>query len=81
MHRLAPIVHISCAHRARKDGSRVGMNVTAHQEKEKNEKTKTAMKKAGERRRQATHFRKAVCCSSAIVQGAAWRENVAECPG
>ena len=46
------------------------MNVAAHQEK-KNEETKTGMKKAGERRRQATNFRKALCCSSAIVQGAA----------
>ena len=29
----------------KKDGSRVGMNATAHQEKEKNEETKTGMEK------------------------------------
>ena len=44
------------------------MNVTAHQE------TKTGMKKAGERR-QSTDFRKAVCCSSAVVQTGARRKN------
>ena len=43
------------------------MNITAHQ-KEKNEETKMSMKKAGERR-QSTDFRKAVCYSSAVVQG------------
>ena len=40
LHRLAPTDHISSAHRVRKDGARVGMNVTAYQEKEKNKKTK-----------------------------------------
>ena len=44
------------------------MNITAHQ-KEKNEERKMGMKKAGERRRQSTYFRKAVCYSSAVVQG------------
>ena len=44
------------------------MNVTAHQEnKEKNEETKTGIEKAGERRRHATDFTKAVCCPSAVV--------------
>ena len=57
-------------------GSRAGMNVIAHQE------TKTGMKKAGEGRRQATDFRKAVCCSSAVVQGAAQQKIVrGECLG
>ena len=42
------------------------MNVAAHQEKEK---TKTAKRKAGEKRRQATDFKEAVCCPSAVVQG------------
>ena len=45
------------------------MNVAAHQEKKKNEETKTGMKKAEERKRQSTDFRKAVCCPSAVVQG------------
>ena len=50
-----------------KDGwSRVGMNVTAHEEKNKNEETKTGMKKAGEGRRQATNFREAVCPSVVV---------------
>ena len=40
LHWLALPGHISIAHRARKDGARVGMNATAHQEKEKNEETK-----------------------------------------
>ena len=39
------------AHTAGKDGARVGMNVTAHQEKEKNEETKTGKRRAGEERR------------------------------
>ena len=50
------------------------MNVTAHQEKEKNKQTKTGMKKAGEGKRQVTDFREAVCCPSAVVQGAARRK-------
>ena len=40
LHWLAPPGHISCAHRARKAGARVGMTVIIHQEKEKNEETK-----------------------------------------
>ena len=40
------------------------MNATTHQEK-KNEEMKTS------KRRQATDFKEAVCCPSAIVQGAA----------
>ena len=49
------------------------MNVTAHQEKNKNEKTKTGKRRAGKRikRKQATDFEEAVSCLSAVVQGAA----------
>ena len=36
------------------------MNVTAHQEKEKNEDTRTGKRKTGEERKQATEFEKAV---------------------
>ena len=43
------------------------MNVTTHQEKEKNEKTKTNKRKAEEERRQATNFKEAACGPSAIV--------------
>ena len=50
------------------------MNVTAHQEK-KNEETKTAMKKAGEGRRQATSFKEALCCPSEVVQRSAWQKK------
>ena len=50
LHRLAPTGHISSAHKARKDGARVGINVTAHQEKDKNEETKTGKRKAGEKK-------------------------------
>ena len=56
------------------------MNVIAHQEKEKNEKTKTGKRKAKEKR-QATNFKEAVCCSSAVVQGASQRKNKGEYPG
>ena len=35
----------------------------------KNEETKTGKRKAGEGRRQATDFKEAVCCPSAVVQG------------
>ena len=49
------------------------MNVTAHQEKEKNKETKTGKRRAGEKRKkkQATNFKGAVRCPSTIVQGAA----------
>ena len=68
-----PPGHISSAHRARKDGARVGMNVSSHKEKEKNEETKKGKRGAGEKkkRKQATDFKEAVCCPSAVIQGAA----------
>ena len=47
------------------------MNVTAHQEKKKNEETKTGKRRAEEKRKQETDFKEAVCCPSAVVQGAA----------
>ena len=37
------------------------MNVTAHQEKEKNKETKTGKRRAGEERKQAIDFGEAVC--------------------
>ena len=48
------------------------MNVAAHQEKEKNEKT--GKRKAGKERRQA-NFKEAVCYPSVVVLEAAWRKN------
>ena len=45
LHCLVPPGHISSAHRARKDGARFRMNVTAHQEKKKNEETKEGRRK------------------------------------
>ena len=53
-----------------KMGARVGMNITAHQEKKE---TKTGKRRAGEKRKrkQGTDFKEAVCCPSAVVQGAA----------
>ena len=50
------------------------MNVTAHQDKEKNEETKMGKRRAGEERRQATDFIEAVCCPSAVVHGTAWQK-------
>ena len=41
---------------------------TAHQE---NEETKKGKRAAGEKRKQATNLKEAVCCPSAAVQGAA----------
>ena len=63
--------------------ARAGMNVTAHQEKEKNEETRTEKRRAGEKkkRKQATDFEEAVCCPSAVVFGAAQQKNEGECPG
>ena len=46
---LAPPGHISSVHRARKVGARIGMNVTAHQEKKKNEETKKGRRKEKEK--------------------------------
>ena len=48
------------------------MNVAAHQEKEKNEKT--GKRKAGVEKKQA-NFKEAVCYPSAVIQGAARRKN------
>ena len=48
------------------------MNVAAHQEKEKNEKT--GKRKAGEERRLAD-FKEAACYPSAVVQRAARQKN------
>ena len=59
------------AHRAGKDGARVGMNVTAHQQKVENEETKKGRRKEKKKRKEATDFEEAVCCPSAIVQEAA----------
>ena len=83
LHQLAPPGHISSAHRSGKDGARVGINVTAHQEKKKNEETKTGKRRTGEKKKkkQATDFKEAVCCPSAVVQGTALRKNEGECPG
>ena len=43
------------------------MNVSVHQDKEKN--VKTRKRKAGEERRQETDFKETACCPSAVVQG------------
>ena len=48
------------------------MNVGANQKKEK-----TGKRKAGEKRKQATDFKRAACCLSAVVQGAARQKMVA----
>ena len=48
------------------------MNVAAHQEKEKNE---TTAKREAEERKQATDFKKAMCCPCAVVQETARRKN------
>ena len=48
------------------------MNVAAHQNKKKHEKT--GKRKAGAERRQA-NFKETACYPSAVVQGAARRKN------
>ena len=50
------------------------MNVTAHQEKKKNEETKKGKRGAGEKKKKRkpdTDFKDAVCCPTAVVQRAA----------
>ena len=54
---------------------KVGMNDAAHQEKEKNEETKTDQRRAAEKKRQAIDFKEAACCPSAVIEGAARRKN------
>ena len=54
------------------------MNVTAHQEKKKNEETKMSIKNAGEKRKRTTDFRKTVCCPSAVVQGGSTAKKLFE---
>ena len=45
------------------------LNVTVHQEKEENEETKKGKRGTGEKKKkkQATDFKEAVCCPSAVV--------------
>ena len=50
------------------------MNVAAHQEKKKNEETRTGERKE-EGRRQATDIKEAVYCPSAVAQEAALRKK------
>ena len=57
------------------------MNVTAHQEKEKNEETKAGKRKAAKKKIQATDFKEALCCLFTVVQRAAQRKNKGEFPG
>ena len=57
------------------------MNITTHQEKEKNEETKACKRRTGEERRQVIDFKEAACCPSAIIQGAEWQRNKGECLG
>ena len=49
------------------------MNVAAHQDKKKNEKT--GKRKKGEKRKQA-NFKEAACYPFAVVQGAARQKNI-----
>ena len=51
------------------------MNIAAHQKKEKNEEINMGKRKAGEERRQTTDCRGAVCCLSAVIQGAAQQKK------
>ena len=51
------------------------MNVAAHQEKEKNKKTRKGRRKVAEEKRQATDFVEATYCLSVVVQRAAQRKN------
>ena len=51
LHGLAPPGLVSGTHRARKNGARVWINVTALQEKEKNEETKTGKRRAEEKKK------------------------------
>ena len=55
--------------------SQSGMNHTAYQEKEKNVETRTGKRRGGEERKQTADFKEAVCCPSAVVQGAAEQKN------
>ena len=49
------------------------MNVTAHQEK--NDETKMGKRRAEEEKKQATNFKEAGCCLSAIIHGEAQQKN------
>ena len=57
------------------------MNITAYQEKEKNEERRTGKRKVGEERKHAADFKEAVYCSSVVVQWAAQRKNEWGVPG
>ena len=57
------------------------MNITAHQEKEKNDETRMSKRRAGEDRIQVSNFKEVVWCSSAIIQEAVLQKNEGECLG
>ena len=57
------------------------MNVTAHQQKKKNEETRRGKRKVGEERKQVIDSKEAVCCPFAVLQGAAQRKNKWGLPG
>ena len=57
------------------------MNVTACYEKEKDKEARTSKRRAGEERRQATNFKEAAWCATAVVHEAARQKNKEECPG
>ena len=62
LHWLAPPCHISSAHRARKDGAGVRINVTSHQQKKKNQETTKGKSRAGKRKKVKTGDRFCRCC-------------------
>ena len=81
LHRLAPPGHISSAHRARKDGARVRMNVTAHQER-KNEETKEGKSRAGEKKKNRRPILKMLCAALLrSFRGQHSEKMNGECPG
>ena len=67
LHKPTPPGHISSAHGARKNGTKVRMNVAAHHEKGKNEKTGRRREKTGRFKRgcvrsfKGQHGKKMVC--------------------
>ena len=74
LHRPTPPGHISSAHCTEKDGARVRINATTHQEKETENTDKRDAEE--EKKKRYTYFRKTEWCSSAIVQGAARQKMV-----
>ena len=78
-----PPGHISSAHRAGKDGAKIGMNATAHHEKEENEEMKKGKRGQEKRKRENRRPILKKLCAALLrsFRGKDSEKMIGECPG